>query len=132
MFSKGLAGGENPKRISIRLHSVVIVPSTITHGRCLQWPHINMHGRGIKEIPLANLPGSLQGKLATGLGSTPVTQIPASCESLRKGLAAAPWGLGSIFKRNRLRNWSPGSQGKGKGRGLGSRAAALPASLLSL
>lgn len=33
MFSKGLAGGENPKQISIRLHSVVIVPSTITHGR---------------------------------------------------------------------------------------------------
>lgn len=71
----------------------VTVLSTTTHGHCLQWPHINMHGCGIKEIPLANLSGLLQGQLATSFGSIPVTQIPASGEFLQKRLAMAPWGL---------------------------------------
>lgn len=87
----------------------------ITHGHCLQLsPTLTcMAMAKRKKSHLANLSGSLQGKLATGFGSVPVTQIPASCESFRERLARVPWGFGSIFKRKRLWNWPPGNQRRG-------------------
>lgn len=131
MFSKGLGGGGESKTNKYLITPEVTVLSTVTRGHCLQWPHINMHGGPWKKgNPIGHLVWLTAGQTSLQTWQHSNHSNPCFHEPLRKKLAMPPWGLRSLFKRNQLRNWSPGSQKKERGWGLKTRAVTLPASSL--